>query len=102
VTVNSLEITGTVVKSASLSTSPAGIHHCQFSIEHRSEQQEDGMKRQAYVRIQVVACGDWSQHLTRELTEGKHVKVSGFLNRHEAKNGLPLLVLHANQIELIN
>ena len=99
---NSLVLVGTVVKSAKLSTTPVGLHHCQFSIEHRSMQVEDGLNRNAFVRMQVVATGEWSQHLTRELTEGSVVKVVGFINRHESRNGNPILVLHAQQIEMIN
>jgi len=95
-------LVGTVVKQPKTSTSPAGIHHCQFSIDHHSIQNEAGMNRQAFVRIQVVATGDLSQHLTRDLTEGSNVKVTGFINRHESRNGNPLLVLHAQQIEMIN
>lgn len=93
---------GTVVKKPKTSTSPAGIQHCQFSIDHHSIQNEAGMNRQAFVRIQVVATGDMSQHLTRDLTEGSNIKVTGFINRHESRNGNPLLVLHAQQIEMIN
>ncbi len=99
---NCLVLVGTVVKIPKLSTSPAGIHHCQFSMDHRSIQQEAGMNRQTFVRIQVVATGELSQHLTRDLTAGCEIKVTGFINRHESRNGNPLLVLHAQQIEMIN
>ena len=98
---NCLVLTGQVVKLPKESTSPAGIHHCQFSIDHKSNQNEAGMNRQAFVRIQVVATGELS-HLTRELIVGSNVKVMGFINRHESRNGNPLLVLHAQQIEMIN
>ena len=30
-------------------------------------QNEAGLNRQAFVRMQVVATGEWSQHLTREI-----------------------------------
>lgn len=99
---NCLVLMGTVVKRPKASTSPAGIQHCQFSIDHHSIQNEAGMNRQAFVRIQVVATGDLSQNLTRDLSEGCNIKVSGFINRHESRNGNPLLVLHAQQIEMIN
>ncbi len=98
---NCLVLTGSVVKAAKQSTTPAGIVHSQFSIDHKSIQSEAGMSRQAFVRIQVVATGNLS-HLTRELVVGQYVKVSGFINRHESRNGNPLLVLHAQQIEMIN
>jgi primosomal replication protein N len=97
---NSLVLVGELVKAPKFSTSPAGIEHCQFSIDHRSVQNEAGMNRQAFVRIQVVATGEVTQ-LTRELIAGNQVKVSGFLNRHESRNGNPILVLHAQQIEMI-
>ncbi len=100
-TENNLTLIGHVVKPPKLSKSPVGIRHCQFSIEHRSIQVEDGLNRQAFVRMQVVATGDWSQNLASELTEGMQIKVVGFINRHESKNGNPLLVLHAQQIEMI-
>ncbi len=99
---NSLVLVGEVIKKPKLSTSPAGIHHCQFSIDHKSIQIEEGMNRQAFVRMKVVATGQWAQNLTRDLTVGMKVKVMGFINRHEARNGNPLLVLHAQQIEMIN
>jgi primosomal replication protein N len=94
-------LVGEVVKAPKFSTSPAGLEHCQFSIDHRSMQNEAGMNRQAFVRIQVVATGELSP-LTRELLLGNNVKVTGFINRHEARNGNPMLVLHAQQIEMIN
>ena len=96
-----LVLVGSVVKPPKQSTSPAGIVHSQFSIDHKSIQNEAGMNRQAFVRIQVVATGEIS-HLTRELVVGSEIKVSGFINRHESRNGNPLLVLHAQQIEMIN
>lgn len=99
---NCLVLVGEVVKPPKLSTSPAGIQHCQFSIDHKSIQQEAGMNRQAFVRIQVVATGQMSKDLTRDLTAGSKLRVAGFINRHESKNGNPLLVLHAQQIEMIN
>ncbi len=94
-------LAGSVVKAPKQSTSPAGITHSQFSIDHKSIQNEGGFNRQAFVRIQVVATGELSQ-LTCKLVAGSMVKVSGFINRHESRNGNPLLVLHAQQIEMIN
>ncbi|PKI17257.1 primosomal replication protein N [Colwellia sp. 12G3] len=98
---NCLVLIGEVVRTPKQSTSPAGISHSQFSIDHKSIQNEAGMNRQAFVRIQVVATGDLS-HLTRELVAGNVIKVTGFINRHESRNGNPLLALHAQQIEMIN
>ena len=99
---NCLVLVGEVVKTPKVSTSPAGIVHCQFSMDHKSIQIEAGMNRQAFVRIQVMSTGKLSQNLTRDLIAGCKIKVTGFINRHESRNGNPLLVLHAQDIELIN
>ncbi|REL28178.1 primosomal replication protein N [Thalassotalea euphylliae] len=98
---NSFVLVGNVVSPLKLSTSPAGVHHCQFSIEHRSIQVEDGLNRQAFVRMKVVATGEWSQRLASELIEGMQIQVTGFINRHESRTGNPVLALHAQQIEMI-
>lgn len=98
---NCLVLVGEVVKTPKISTSPAGIVHCQFSMDHKSIQVEAGMNRQAFVRIQVVLTGQLSQNLTRDLIAGCKIKVTGFINRHETRNGNSLLVLHAQNIELI-
>jgi len=100
--VNSLVLVGEGVKEPKIAKSPAGIYHCQFSMDHKSIQNEAGMNRQTFVRIQVVATGEFSQNLTRDLIAGCKIKVTGFINRHESRNGNPLLVLHAQQIEMIN
>ena len=89
------------MKTPKYSTSPAGISHCQFSIDHKSIQVEAGMNRQTFVRIQVVATGSLSDS-TRELSSGNEVSVTGFINRHESRSGNPILVLHAQHIEMIN
>ena len=98
---NCLVLVGEVVKTPKISTSPAGIVHCQFSMDHKSIQVEAGMNRQAFVRIQVVSTGQFSQNLTRDLIAGCKIKVTGFINRHETRNGNSLLALHAQDIELI-
>ncbi len=98
---NCLVLVGEVVKTPKISTSPAGIVHCQFSMDHKSIQSEAGMNRQAFVRIQVMSTGQLSHNLTRDLIAGCKIKVTGFINRHESRNGNPLLVLHAQDIELI-
>ncbi|NMP15701.1 primosomal replication protein N [Thalassotalea sp. Y01] len=101
-TENCLVLTGEVMRAPQLSITPAGIAHCKFSIDHKSTQTEAGLNRQSFVRMQVVATGSWSQNLSRELVLGTQVKVTGFINRHESRNGNPILVLHAQNVEMIN
>jgi len=52
-------------------------------------------------RLQVVASGTPMQQQTQQLHVGQQVQVTGFLNRHEGRNGLSQLVLHAQHIERI-
>jgi primosomal replication protein N len=99
---NELNITGTLCKAPRFSKSPAGIPHCMLVLEHKSQQVEAGFNRSSYVRIQVVASGHSIQEHTQNLEVGQQLAVTGFLNRHEGRNGLSQLVLHAQQINRIS
>ena len=99
---NYLVLSGIVHKTPKITQSPAGIQHCYFSLEHRSVQVEAELPRQAYVRIQVVLSGTALQQYTQDLCQGDAVCVSGFLSRHETKDGIGKLVLHGQKIERIN
>jgi primosomal replication protein N len=99
---NIIVLSGAVCRHPERSESPAGIPHTVISIEHRSNQQEDGFNRQAYVRMQVVLSGTVLHQQAQILTLGSMVKVSGFLNRHQNRSGQAKLVLHAQQIEQIS
>jgi len=50
----------------------------------------------------VVISGQQSQALTHSLTVGSQVTVYGFVSCHQGRNGLNKLVLHAEQIDLID
>ncbi|MBG2875993.1 primosomal replication protein N [Proteus alimentorum] len=99
---NHLVLTGTVCKALIRKVSPAGIPHCQFVIEHRSIQEEAGLKRQSWCRMPIIASGKALQAVTHSITVGSLITVSGFISSHQARNGLFKLVLHAEQIELID
>lgn len=59
------------------------------------------MSRQCFLRIQVVASGDWILGLANQLTVGDVIEVQGFLNRHQTSSGIAKLVLHAQQLKKI-
>ncbi|WP_165698246.1 primosomal replication protein N [Chimaeribacter coloradensis] len=99
---NRLVLTGTVCKTPTRKVSPSGIPHCQFVLEHRSQQQEAGFSRVAWCRMPVVASGHTLQALTHRLTVGSQITVSGFISCLQGRNGLNKMVLHAEQIELID
>lgn len=101
-TVNRLTLTGNVCKMPVRKVSPSGIPHCQFVLEHRSEQVEVGFTRQAWCRMPVVISGNAHQAITQSITVGTHLTISGFISSHQGRNGLNKIVLHAEQIELID
>ena len=98
---NQLTLSGVVCKTPKYNQSPAGIPHCIIVIEHKSMQIEADLNRNSYVKLQVVASGKQMQQQTQHLHVGQALQVSGFLNRHEGRNGLSQLVLHAQHIERI-
>ena len=98
---NLVELGGIICKTPKFSQSPAGIPHCIFVLEHKSMQVEAQLNRQSYVRIQVVASGAEHQPTTQHLHVEQAVRVRGFLNRYQGRNGVSQLVLHAQQIERI-
>jgi primosomal replication protein N len=99
---NELNISGVLCKIPKFSQSPAGIPHCILVLEHKSQQVEAGFNRNSYVRIQVVASGHSIMEHTQNLEVGQELAITGFLNRHEGRNGLSQLVLHAQQINRIS
>ncbi|WP_017443715.1 primosomal replication protein N [Gayadomonas joobiniege] len=99
---NSLVIAGKLVKAPKFSTSPAGIPHCHFVLEHLSEQYEAGMPRRVWCRIKVVASGLTIQQQVKNLTAEQLVRAEGFLQRQESINGLAQLILHAQRIQQID
>jgi len=99
---NRLALSGIVCRAPLRKVSPSGIPHCQFVLEHRSEQVEAGFTRQAWCRMPVIISGKAHQHITQSITVGTPLTVSGFISSHQGRNGLNKTVLHAEQIELID
>jgi len=67
-----------------------------FKIGHASEQNEAGAKRQVQCEVPVMAIGEIAKS---RFKSGDTVSVDGFLSRRSLNS--PQLVLHANNIELI-
>ncbi|AEW44277.1 primosomal replication protein N [Serratia symbiotica str. 'Cinara cedri'] len=99
---NQLVLSGTVCSGLSQKVSPTGIPHCQFLLEHSSQQIEAGLNRHVWCRINVVASGHAMQALIQKLTVGSQVSVQGFISCHQGRVGLSKLFLHASQIKLID
>ncbi|WP_406703446.1 primosomal replication protein N [Sodalis sp.] len=101
-TANRLILSGSVCKTPIRKVSPSGIPHCQFVLEHRSMQQEAGFSRQAWCRLSVVVSGKDTLDIIRSITVGTQITVRGFISCHQGRNGLSKIVLHAEQIGLID
>ncbi|AKM46107.1 primosomal replication protein N [Edwardsiella piscicida] len=50
----------------------------------------------------VIVSGAGLEAMTHRLTVGSALRVHGFVSCHMGRNGLNKLVLHAEQIELID
>lgn len=98
---NRLEVSGVVCAEPERSQTPAGIPITRFTLEHRSQQVEAGMKRETGFRIRVVVAGKEAQQGTVQLETGSMIRVAGFLSRSSHKSGEYRLALHADEIELI-
>ncbi|QKJ88810.1 Primosomal replication protein N [Paramixta manurensis] len=101
-TANRLRLSGTVCKTPVRKVSPSGIPHCQFVLEHRSQQEEAGFTRQAWCRMPIIISGADHQVITQHITVGTQLTVEGFISCHQGRNGLSKIVLHAEQIDLID
>lgn len=96
---NRIVLSGVLTKGPIRQQSPAGISHCHFVIEHRSQQVEAGLPRQAYCHMQVVMSSQGSENQTQHLALGSHIEVSGFLTYQTNRNGSGKFVLHADHIQ---
>ncbi|MGP1958675.1 MAG: primosomal replication protein N [Arsenophonus sp. NC-CH8-MAG3] len=99
---NRLILSGKICNSPIRKISPAGVPHCKFVLEHRSLQKEAGFNRKVWCKITIIASGQKLQQFTHSITVGSRITVIGFISSHHAANGLNNLVLHAEQIELID
>ena len=99
---NRLSIIGIVTGNLRRRKSPNGIEHCQFLLEHRSNQVEANLSRQAWCKIPVQVSGNQLVEKTQGITVGSKVLILGFLTTHQLNNGSTQLVLHAEQIEFID
>ncbi|WP_032092351.1 primosomal replication protein N [Necropsobacter rosorum] len=99
---NRLSLIGQVADFPKRTTSPNGVEHCRFYLEHRSEQQEAGLARRAWCKMPVQISGGQLMEKTQSITVGSKLLVTGFITSHKSANGLSQIVLHAEQIEFID
>ncbi len=98
---NELVITGQLLKTAEVRTTPAGIRIARFVLVHRSRRSEAGQPREVQCRLSVVASG---QALTAGITQyprGTWLKVKGFLSRSGYRAADARIELHALEIQTV-
>ena len=71
-------------------------------LEHRSEQVESGLSRQAWLKMPVQVSGNQLIEKLKALRSAVNFLWWGFITSHKTSNGLTQLVLHAEQIEFID
>lgn len=99
---NSVVIVGSLTQAPRYRKSPSGIEHCQFWLQHRSQQVEAELTRPVQCFIGVVASGKQFTKQLLPLEMGLNVRVSGFLQTQRGRNGESKLILHAQHIELLS
>ena len=99
---NRFSVMGVVSQLPKRLKSPSGIEHCKFLLEHRSEQIESGLTRQAWLKMPVQISGNQLIEKTQSITVDSKILVVGFITSHKTQSGLYQLVLHAEQIEFID
>jgi len=97
--VNRMVLSGVISKTPVRDISPNGIPHCQFYLEHRSEQTEMGLKRRVQCFLPVVIAGH--NELGNSLRKGSRVRISGFVNMRYHQNKMNQLILHAVHVEFL-
>ncbi len=98
---NCLIIIGRLAGTCETRITPAGVPISRFLLEHRSEQWEAGLPREARCRIPVMACGDALADPARRLAPDACVRIWGFVSRANHREGEYRLVLHAARIDIL-
>jgi len=94
-------LNGYIVRSPQTRETPAGIPISRFTLEHVSQQQEAGLPRQVQLRISVIVAGKDLQPKLQGFKEGSAVQVKGFLNKSVFRGQEIKLVIHANELKLM-
>ena len=92
---NRVVLTAHIAETQSLRYTPAGLPAVDLKLEHQSEQEEAGQRRQVKAVIKAVAFGTLAERLSRQ-TIGSSWQFTGFLAA--ARNGKQL-VLHIQDFQ---
>lgn len=95
---NAVRLTGLVKEVRSARTSPAGVVHHEFVLEHRSRQELDGMPREVRAEVTVKVTGRPLAKVVASLQPGDRIRVEGMLAQSSHRDTQQLLI-HAQAIE---
>ena len=95
---NAVRLSGLVKDVKSARTSPAGVVHHEFVLEHRSRQELDGMPREVRAEVAVKVTGRTLAKMVANLQPGDRVIVDGLLAQASHRDTQQLLI-HAQAIE---
>ncbi len=94
---NQLVLTACIVEVSTLRYTPAGLPALNLTLEHASEVQEAGMKRQVSASIKAVAIGSVAESIGQQAI-GSNWQFTGFLGAaRQGKN----IVFHIQEIAQI-
>jgi len=99
VSCNRAQICGRLETRGALRFSPAGVALVDFTIAHKSEQQEANASRKAQCVVRAIAMEELAQKIAA-FPKGAQVQATGFLA--QASRTDTALVLHVQKIELID
>ncbi|HEX5477233.1 MAG TPA: primosomal replication protein N [Burkholderiales bacterium] len=89
---------GRIAELGALRYTPAGIPVVEFRLEHLSEQEEAGRRREVKADIGAVAFESQARLLSQR-SAGAEVKLEGFLGAKTKRS--KRLVLHVTNVEFI-
>ena len=94
---NQVVISGVVIEVDAQRTSPGGIAHKRFVLQHRSRQVEAGQPREVFCRLPVELRGKLVGGVAIDVND--RVEVQGFLARASYKDDSGMkLILHATNL----
>jgi len=107
--INLVKLSGIVAREVKFKKTPSGICHSSFWLVHNSEQNrmvssgetKKNLSQQVKCSMQVIAIGDNFKDITKQITPGNMITVTGYLNERQTKND-SYLVLHASELELLD
>jgi primosomal replication protein N len=98
---NALVLTGRLLKTAEVRSTPAGIPIARFVLAHSSRRSEAGQQREVECRIGVVAIGESLASVVASRPAGTLLKVQGFLSRAGYRAPDMRIELHALEIQAV-